>query len=165
MIEEWKEIKGYEGKYFISNCGRLKNQYGLIMKPMKCTNGYLTACLWKNNCQQKILIHRLVAEAFINNPFGYSDVNHIDENKENNVFTNLEWCTHLYNMNYGKVREKIREKKKEQRVSLETRMKISMSSKNRRWMNKENTEVLIKEEEVPSFLLQGYKTGRIKNYV
>lgn len=123
MIEEWKDIKGYEGKYFISNFGRLKNQNGLIMKPMKCSNGYLTACLWKNNCQRKILIHRLVADAFISNPLGFSDVNHLDENKENNIYTNLEWCTHLYNMNYGHVKEKIGSKNRGRILSLEHRMK------------------------------------------
>ena len=103
MIEKWVDIKGYENKYAISNLGRIKSiKANLIMKPMKCTNGYLCACLWKNNKQQKILVHRLVALHFINNPQNYEDVNHIDENKENNQVDNLQWCSHKFNMNYGK---------------------------------------------------------------
>lgn len=111
MKEKWKEIKGYEGKYWISNYGRLKNKEQ-IMKPMVSTNGYLIACLWKNNIQKKIVLHRLVAEAFIPNQNQYSDINHKDENKENNKIDNLEWCTHKYNMNYGSVKQKISEKAK-----------------------------------------------------
>lgn len=61
MFEEWKEIPNYESKYLISSRGRVMNANGIILKPMKCRNGYLVACLWKNNHQQKILIHRLVA--------------------------------------------------------------------------------------------------------
>ena len=48
-MEVWRDIPGYAGKYSVSNQGRIKNIDGLIMKPMVCTNGYLTACLWKNN--------------------------------------------------------------------------------------------------------------------
>lgn len=110
MKEEWKEIKGYENKYWISNYGRIKNNKK-IMKPMIATNGYLIACLWKNNKQRKIIIHRLVAKAFLPNPNNYTDINHKDENKQNNKVENLEWCTHLYNMNYGSVKEKISKSK------------------------------------------------------
>lgn len=74
---------------------------------MKATNGYLIACLWKHNKQRKIVIHRLVAEAFMPNENNYTDINHKDEDKTNNRIDNLEWCTHKYNMNYGTTREKI----------------------------------------------------------
>lgn len=57
--------------------------------------------------RKKILIHRLVAKHFIDNPYNYPEVNHKDEDKTNNHIDNLEWCTHLYNMNYGEVKEKI----------------------------------------------------------
>ena len=54
IIEIWKDIDGYEGKYQISNYGRLKSiKKDLIMKPMIATNGYLVACLWKDNKQRK----------------------------------------------------------------------------------------------------------------
>ena len=83
-MEVWRDIPGYAGKYSVSNQGRIKNIDGLIMKPMVCTNGYLTACLWKNNRQKKILIHRLVAEMFLDNWEGYPDVKQCDEDKTNN---------------------------------------------------------------------------------
>jgi hypothetical protein len=108
MDEVWKSIKGYEKDYAISNMGRLYSKKSdMIMKPMTATNGYLVACLWKNNHQKKHLIHRLVANAFLENPQNLREINHKDENKLNNLVTNLEWCTHKYNMNYGKIREKI----------------------------------------------------------
>ena len=81
------------------------------MKPMVATNGYLIACLWKNNKQKKFVIHRLVANAFIDNPNNYEEVNHLDEDKTNNRIDNLEWCSHKYNMNYGNVRNKISKSK------------------------------------------------------
>ena len=110
MIEKWLPIPNYEGKYWISNYGRLKNN-NQIMKPMVATNGYLIACLWKNNKQKKFVIHRLVANAFIDNPNNYEEVNHLDEDKTNNRIDNLEWCSHKYNMNYGNVRNKISKSK------------------------------------------------------
>ena len=110
MIEKWLPVPDYEEKYWISNLGRLKNNKQ-IMKPMVATNGYLIACLWKNNKQKKFVIHRLVANVFIDNPNNYKEVNHLDEDKTNNRVDKLEWCSHKYNMNYGKVREKISKSK------------------------------------------------------
>ena len=163
-VEKWENIPGYEGKYFISNLGRIRNSGGLIMKPMLCTNGYLAACLWKNNRQQKILIHRLVAEAFIGNPNGYAEVNHIDEDKTNNKAGNLEWCTHAYNMNYGNVKKKIGMAHKGRTLTPEHRAKCA-SARGRKWMNNGIKETLVKEHDVPSFLLSGFKIGRLKAYV
>lgn len=113
MIEIWRDIKGYENEYQISTIGRLKSiKSNLIMKPMVATNGYLIACLWQNNKQHKITIHRLVADAFLPNPHGLPEINHIDEDKMNNNVENLEWCSHKYNMNYGEIKKKISESKK-----------------------------------------------------
>lgn len=111
MQEIWKDIKGYEGKYQVSNYGRVKSlNYRntgkeQLMKPTLQTNGYLYFSLCKPN--KKFLIHRLVAEAFIPNPNNLPCVNHKDEDKTNNHVDNLEWCTHLYNINYGTCRERI----------------------------------------------------------
>lgn len=63
--------------------------------------GYLSVELFNNNGSKRLLVHRLVAEAFIPNPNNYPQVNHIDECVNNNSVTNLEWCTAKYNMNYG----------------------------------------------------------------
>lgn len=106
-MEEWKNIKGYEGIYQISNLGRVKslhNKFGnkeLIMKQNLKRNGYYQIRLKRNGIVKDCSVHRLVAEAFIENPNNYSCVNHIDENKANNYYKNLEWCSVLYNNTYG----------------------------------------------------------------
>lgn len=113
ITEVWKDIDGYDGRYQVSNLGNVRSirvgehNHTIILKPMIQKNGYLYVALWKDNKKKNKLIHRLVALAFVDNPNDYSEVNHKDENKENNVANNLEWCEHLYNMNYGNVKEKI----------------------------------------------------------
>ena len=107
MKEIWKDIKGYEGKYQVSNLGRVKSlNYKRtgeekILKPTKTEKGYLFVCLRRNSKAKSYRVHRLVAEHFIPNTDTNLEVNHKDENKENNCVTNLEWCTHIYNVNYG----------------------------------------------------------------
>ena len=115
MIEIWKDIKGYEGLYQISNLGRVKslkrkiknfyNYYYHKEKILKlCINkktGYVYVCLNKNNKGKVMVVHRLVAETFISNIDKLPYVNHKDENKQNNCVDNLEWCTAKYNANYG----------------------------------------------------------------
>ena len=65
------------------------------------SDGYYIAKLNLNNHLKSIAIHRLVAQAFIPNPNNYKEVNHIDCNRKNNVFTNLEWCTHKQNVQHS----------------------------------------------------------------
>ena len=105
MIKEyWKPVVGYEGLYMVSNWGRVKSiKFGKerILKPVTNSSGYLLVGLYKNNIEKKYSVHRLVAEAFIPNPYNLPQVNHKDENKQNNVVSNLEWCTHEYNNTYG----------------------------------------------------------------
>ena len=108
MTEEiWKDIAGYEGKYQVSNLGRVKSlnylRKGIEKEriPNKNNSGYLIVGLHKNGKIKQFLIHRLVAEAFIENPENLPQVNHIDENKLNNCVENLEWCSAKYNSNYG----------------------------------------------------------------
>jgi hypothetical protein len=108
MKEEiWKEIEGYNGDYLISNHGRVKsfkrNKNGIIMKPSVNKTNYLYLELKYNTKRKKFYIHRLVAESFIknSNPDKYNQVNHIDENKQNNYFENLEWCNAQYNAQYN----------------------------------------------------------------
>ena len=105
-MEIWKDIQGYEG-YQISNYGRIKSlnynktKQEKILKTSKNTKGYLQVGLFKDGKQVRKQIHRLVAEAFLENPNNLPQVNHKDENKENNCAENLEWCTLKYNINYG----------------------------------------------------------------
>jgi len=73
------------------------------LTPGKDTNGRLLVKLSKNGKKKQLLIHRLVAKAFIPNPLGYPVINHRDENPSNNVVSNLEWCTVRYNNCYGTV--------------------------------------------------------------
>ena len=106
MEEEWRDIKGYEGKYQVSNLGRVKslgNNKSKKEKILKHINscGYSNVNLYKNGKKKPFLVHRLVAMHFIENPNNYSQVNHKDENPTNNRVDNLEWCTHEYNLNYG----------------------------------------------------------------
>lgn len=120
-MEQWRDIRDFEDCYQISDLGRIKSKeryvrvcnggYRLvkskIIKPCRCTNGYYEASLSKNGKRTVRLLHRVVAEAFIDNPKNLPEVNHKDEDISNNCVTNLEWCTSKYNANYGKRNEKM----------------------------------------------------------
>ena len=99
MEEIWKNIKGYNGLYQISNLGNIYSLYtNKILKPFINEKGYLRIDL-KGNGKRKIFkVHRLVAEHFINNPNNYKEVNHINGVKTDNRVENLEWCTRSHNM-------------------------------------------------------------------
>ena len=102
--EIWKSVKEYEGLYWVSNYGRVKSK----RKILKPTLGeYLKVGLSKNGVQKTLTIHRLVAQAFVENKNNYNFVNHKDENKLNNFYSNLEWCDNKYNLNYGIRNEKV----------------------------------------------------------
>lgn len=97
-----KDIKGYEGLYAITSCGKVWSYYGnRFLKPHSHNCGYLTVELSKNGKRKVCLIHRLVAEAYLLNPDNLPHVNHRDENKFNNCLNNLEFCSVLYNNHYG----------------------------------------------------------------
>lgn len=100
MQEEWKPISGYEGRYEVSNYGRVKSvaKNGLIMAQVKDTYGYVVVSLGYPKVMKKV--HRLVALAFIENPLCKPQVNHLDNKRDNNVLTNLEWVTHKENTEY-----------------------------------------------------------------
>lgn len=133
MQEIWKDIPNYEGLYQVSNLGNVKSLMAFnsyigkyykrekILKPKKDKKGYFMVCLCKNKNtlnfgdyhRKYIRIHRLVAETFIPNPNNYPIINHKDENKQNNNVENLEWCSYLYNNNYGTKNKKICKKVKQ----------------------------------------------------
>ena len=88
--------------YFITNYGRLySNITNTYLKGNIDRNGYLYIVIRINNKNITVKPHRLVAEYFISNPNNYKCVNHKDENKLNNHYTNLEWCNHSYNNSFG----------------------------------------------------------------
>jgi hypothetical protein len=99
-MTEWRPIVGWEGKYRINKCGLIQNILGRALNPWKDDQGYMRVRLTdtKNNKRKIVKVHRLVAEAFIENPNNYPFINHIDNNRSNNCATNLEWCTQKMNL-------------------------------------------------------------------
>lgn len=119
--EEWRPIEKYHGYYEVSNLGRVRSlkvrrnvfvgnnktevRYINRIHILNATDngrGYLLISIRDNGHKKNFYVHRLVAEAFIPNPMGYSVVNHKDCNSHNNCAENLEWCTQEYNVNYSK---------------------------------------------------------------
>ena len=103
MNEIWKDIYGFP-YYQVSNLGRVRSfKWGKerILSPKKIKNDYLQVGLCKNDKRYWKCIHRLVAEAFLDNPNNLPQVNHINENKTDNRVENLEYCSMEYNQNYG----------------------------------------------------------------
>lgn len=105
--EIWKDIEGYEGKYQISNFGNVKSlrfrnqKSSKNLTPRTNNQGYKIVGLNEKRKSKFVLIHRLVAVAFVDNPNNYPIVNHKDENPLNNHADNLEWCTYSYNRIYS----------------------------------------------------------------
>ncbi len=112
-MEIWKDIKGWEGVYQISNHGRLrsfkKEPGGRILSIKNAKGDYLAVILQNKTRKRHVRIHVLVAEAFIPRPPDKKEVNHKDGNKQNNKVSNLEWVTpsenvrHAVKMNPGMV--------------------------------------------------------------
>lgn len=123
MEEIWKDVKGYEGLYQVSNLGNVKSldKYvngrnskrlvkGRILSLFDDKDGYKLVNLYKNKKIKQFRVHILVAQAFIPNPNNLPQVNHKNEIKSDNFATNLEWITLIDNCNYGTRNEKIRKK-------------------------------------------------------
>lgn len=114
MVEIWKDIPGYEGKYQVSNLGNVialnyaKSKKAKYLKQWD-SRGYKYVVLYNKikNKYNSYNIHRLVALLFLENPENLPEVNHKDENPSNNHVDNLEWCSHKYNMNYGTNRKRM----------------------------------------------------------
>lgn len=98
QVEIWKEIKGYEGKYFVSNLGNVANADGNPVRKELSQKGYERVQLYNGKgTRTNKKVHRLVAEAFIPNPHNLPQINHIDENKRNNRVSNLCWVDNRTN--------------------------------------------------------------------
>ena len=172
MKEIWVPIKGFEKLYEVSNLGNVRSVdrvivsssglkrrcKGVILKQSVNKDGYNIVGLSNSGSGITIQTHLLVARHFIPNPNNLPEVNHKDENKTNNRVDNLEWCTHLYNSNYGcrnylisvankgkpkgpmsdTTKQKLSEAHKGKVVTKETREKLSkaLSGENCYWYGK-----------------------------
>lgn len=113
QTEEFRPIRGFEGMYEVSNLGRIRSlittRGNVIRKTSSAGDGYERVILSRPmpfpgyNLKQVACryVHRLVAEAFIPNPQGLSDVNHLDGIKNNNAVENLEWISHRENLRHA----------------------------------------------------------------
>lgn len=126
-MEEWRDIEGYEGLYQISNEGRVKRLENEITcwhargkkfitiknkEQITCgclVNGYCVTSLTKNKISKNYLVHRLVAEAFIDNPENKPCIDHINTVRNDNRVCNLRWCTQKENMNNEITKKKIQD--------------------------------------------------------
>lgn len=112
-MEQWKDVKGYEDLYQVSSLGRIRSKdrkiitsryscirKGKILKGSSNGKGYMKFELKRNGTKKREYIHRLVADAFLENPDGKPCINHKDNNPSNNAVSNLEWCTHKENVEW-----------------------------------------------------------------
>ncbi len=95
--ETWRDVPGYEGKYQVSDRGRLRNARGKLKKPTKNNHGYLRVNLHKEGVSRQFSLHILVAQVFIPNPENKSEVNHKNGKRADCWAENLEWMTHSEN--------------------------------------------------------------------
>ena len=126
-------VKGYE-QYFVNERGNIYSSISQkYLKPNITAGGYCTVELFRGGKSKRLLVHRIVAAAFIPNPNNLPEVNHKDENPLNNSVSNLEWCDHKYNMNYGTLQQRKREILKEfyssERIKETARKNGSIMSK------------------------------------
>lgn len=104
-IARWRQLGGYNGVYSINQFGNVRNNTtGKILAPAKTSTGYLCVSLCKNGKQKTHLVHRMVAKCFVEkNDDSYNVVNHLDGDKLNNYYKNLEWCSQKMNLYHAKV--------------------------------------------------------------
>lgn len=110
MQEEWRWIEGYEGRYEVSDCGRVRSHYTSrdtlrsqprLLRPWVINSGYPVIELHTQKAGKKYLVHRLVAAAFVPNPLGAPHVNHRDSDRLNSNASNLEWVTRSENQKHA----------------------------------------------------------------
>lgn len=146
MEEIWKNIKDYEELYQVSNLGRIRRKTsivnrrdgtsrivkGKILNQRRDKSNRLRVSLCKDGIYTTFIVSRLVALAFIENtnPEKFTIVNHKDENPDNNIVDNLEWCDYSYNVHYGNAINKMKQKmgKKVIRIDIKTNLEVTYNS-------------------------------------
>lgn len=176
MEEVWKDIKGYEGIYQVSNIGRIRSldriniykngtkrfEKGKVKALVKNKLGYVQIILNKENKKSSRRVHRLVAQAFIENPNKYEEINHIDGNKLNNNVTNLEWCNRKQNVrhainnglrkkHYGRRRDKPMIRK------LDELGRVTIPKEDRQELGWEHNDEIIIRRDDEIFILEKHK--------
>ena len=166
--EVWKDIEGFEGKYQVSNFGRVRsliNNHGnprtipKILKARPDTKEYLHVALFKKGKAKDPKVHRLVAKAFISNPENKPQVNHIDGNKQNNRADNLEWVTpseniqHAYKSGLIKTRKSTRKGERAIGAKLTNAQAKEIRRKYKKGSRDKNIYTLAKEYEVSSITI------------
>ena len=145
-VEIWKPVRDFEDLYEVSNLARVRSTeitqeriskngcFYIYHRRMKLlsyfttNNGYIAVHLYKDSKLFNKSLHRLVAEAFVPNPDNLPEINHKDENKANNLPSNLEWCNRSYNINYGTGRIRAAAKMRGKTISEEHKKKISIAN-------------------------------------
>ena len=136
LIEEWRDIKDYEGLYQVSDWGRVKNRRGRFIAIPLSKYGYCRVHLWKNGFGKWFSVHRLVAEAFLPNLENKPFVGHTKtlenglEDKTANEAWNIRWMTPSENRMFGTCNERIRDAQKGRKFSEKHKKNISESLKN-----------------------------------
>lgn len=137
MVEQWKKLD-IDVRYYVSNKGRIYSTVSKrILKPRKVGGNYRQVTI----ATKQFLVHRLVAMMFIPNPDNLPCVNHKDENPSNNDVSNLEWCTHKYNSNYG-TNPKRRSKQMLERYTKDSDWKQSCIDRLQEVQNKKRKKVV-----------------------
>ncbi|KGJ25358.1 NUMOD4 motif-containing HNH endonuclease [Staphylococcus haemolyticus] len=168
MNEEWKDVVGYEGIYEVSSLGRvrthkdkttctknhvIKHWKQRYLRDKSPKNKYVRIALWKNGICQYVLVHRLVAIAFIPSIKGKNFVNHIDGNTKNNKVSNLEWCTSKENTNHAFEHNLMKTNFKVKLIQLNSGIRLEFISFTRasKWLKRDKSYISKRLE-------RGYKT-------
>ena len=182
MQEIWKDIPNYEN-YQVSNLGRYKSKERIIITKkgkhyhykerilkLHDYNGYKKVCVSKNSKEKRFFIHTLIAELFLDKKDFKSmpnenksliklnelQVNHKDENPSNNKLSNLEYCTRLYNCNYGTRKKRISLNNKQQRAVIQYDLKNNFIKE---WKNGHIAEKKLEIKHINAVCLGKRKTA------
>lgn len=176
-MEEWRPVRGLEDNYEVSNLGRVRRiksgcgtYEGRILNFLNHSNGYVIAPMTLNSKKHRRYVHRMVAEAFIPNPDGKPEVNHIDGNKHNNCVDNLEWATrsennrHMFRTGLVDMAKFAESKRKPKSETTKQRMSIAQKgnqkSKGLIWVANHDELRRVKPEDLEEYLSRGYTKGR-----